>query len=1000
MRNASGDKKVDRQTEDLFASHQRSIYKHTDRMFAVLMSLQFLGGIGAAFWFSPKTWVGEYSGVSNNVWAAIFLGGLLSIFPIYLALKFPGERSTRYVIAVAQMLMSSLLIHVTGGRVETHFHLFGSLAFLSFYRDWRVLVPATLVVAVDHIVRGVFWPQSVYGVLAEQDWRWVEHTFWVIFENTFLVIAIKRSVSEMWEIARRTSETRQLNDSLEQRITKRTDQLETTNRDLENEIVERRRIQVKAEVISEVIQGVATTANLNDLLQLIQRSIGRVMNADNCYVALFDAQTDLLSIPFCIDKYDTAASPAKLGKGLTAYVIRKGRPMLMTSEVIRELTAAGDVISVGTVPAIWLGVPLRTPDGITGALVVQHYEDETAYDAGDVEFLSSVAGQIALAIARKTGEEGSVRLNAEIDLQRQRLDNIVTSVPGVVWETGGKPDRSTQRINFVSSYVETLLGYSVEEWTSAPDFWLSIIHPDDKHHTGRRIGKDFAKGFSSGPIEFRWIAKDGHSLWVESNYVVVKNDEGRSIGFRGVSIDISQRKSFEEQLTHQALHDPLTKLGNRTLFRDRVEHAISRTTRSHAPVAVLFLDLDNFKTVNDSLGHAAGDKLLISVTERLQGCLRSSDTPARLGGDEFAVLLEDLEHVGQACSIAERIRTVLCAPFSIAGTEVFIGSSIGIATAVDGHETPEELLRNADVAMYMSKSNGRDRVTVFENQMHDVLIKRIRLESDLRSAVENREFEIYYQPILDLGSEQTVGMEALLRWNHPEHGLILPRDFIPLADETGLIIPLGRWILEEACMQARTWQTLHGYGEELSVTVNVAGRQFQDDSLEDIVRQALVKSNLPPKSLVLEITESTMLADTESTMKKLEKLKKLGVRFAIDDFGTGYSSLSYLQRFQVDILKIDKSFIDKIAMTKEGAAVVKAIITMSETLNLMTIAEGIESADQQIELRQLGCELGQGYHFAKPLRVPDMNEFLGRSSVQSNKTRAFIPPAGKNIVLA
>lgn len=406
MQNPNVDSSVDQQARDLFAAHQQIIFIHTDRMFAVLMSLQWLGAIAVSLWLSPKTWAGAYSTTSNNVWAAFILGGVLSIYPIFLALTRPGHTSTRYVIAISQMMMSALLIHLTGGRIETHFHVFGSLAFLSFYRDWRVLVPSTAIVAADHILRGIFWPQSVYGVLVQQEWRWAEHAWWVLFEDAFLFIAIKRSVSEMWESAKRTS------------------QLETSNKYLENEIAERRRLQTEAEVISQVIQGVTTTSNLNELFELIHRSIGKILYAENCSVVLFDPTTEMLDMQFFVDKYDPIPTPLKLGIGLTAYVFRKGLPMLLTREVIHQLSEAGEVQIVGTIPPIWLGVPLRTPEGIIGVLVVQHYEDAEAYDQRDVGFLSSVGDQIALAIERKRAEEQLKIFNNKLQKSNRELQDF------------------------------------------------------------------------------------------------------------------------------------------------------------------------------------------------------------------------------------------------------------------------------------------------------------------------------------------------------------------------------------------------------------------------------------------------------------------------------------------------------------------------------------------------------------------------------------------------
>lgn len=545
--------------------------------------------------------------------------------------------------------------------------------------------------------------------------------------------------------------------------------------------------------------------------------------------------------------------------------------------------------------------------------------------------------------------------------------------------------------------AETTFGFSETEILGKP---FSILFPlsytQNLKHTG-----GFDPLIESGLLrpgnraaELKGRRKDGSEFPMEISLSSWESGEGTF--YSGIVRDITERKSLENQLTHQALHDPLTKLANRALFRDRVEHALDRAVRKRAPLAVMFLDLDNFKSVNDSLGHAAGDELLVSVTERLQSCLRTTDTPARLGGDEFAVLVEDIERTEDAVCVAERIRSLISAPFSISGTEIFVSTSIGIATTATALESPEELLRNADVAMYTAKSNGKNRYSIFKSEMRDSLLKRVRLEADMRYGINHKEFEVFYQPIVELHSEQIIGMEALVRWNHPKTGLISPADFIPLAEETGLIVPLGQWILEQACMQAAKWQTEFGFGQRLSITVNIAGRQFQEENLWQTVEAALANSGLPPNSLILEITESTMLLNTETTIKKLTALKNLGIRLAIDDFGTGYSSLSYLQRFPVDILKIDKSFVDKISLSKEGAAVTRAIITMSDTLHLTTIAEGVESPVQQNELKNLGCEMGQGFHFAKPLRSADMSEFLRRATTEAAECWPISQPVSEN----
>nr|MBA3350968.1 EAL domain-containing protein [Blastocatellia bacterium] len=459
--------------------------------------------------------------------------------------------------------------------------------------------------------------------------------------------------------------------------------------------------------------------------------------------------------------------------------------------------------------------------------------------------------------------------------------------------------------------------------------------------------------------------------------------------------DVTERKSLEDQLTHQALHDPLTSLPNRVLFKNRVEHALKRAGRRRAQIAVLFIDLDNFKTVNDTMGHAAGDTLLTTVADRLQNCLRTSDTASRLGGDEFAVLIEDTSGTNRGCLVAQRILDMVRKPIDIGGKDVFIGASIGIALSSSPPEASATLLRNADVAMYTAKSQGKNQFAVFEDDMHIALINRSELETELRTALSSGEFEMFYQPIVELATSRIVGMEALVRWNHPRGISIGPTEFIPIAEDANLMRDLGHWILEQSCTQCEHWNREFDQLRPLSIAVNLSGRQFLDNGLTNAVASAIAQSGLDPHKLLLEITEGTMLKDTETTAARFQQLRDIGVRLALDDFGTGYSSLSSLHKFPIDVLKIDKSFIDNISNDEGGVAMARAIISMGETLRLETIAEGIEKPEQVAMLRSLGCEMGQGYLFARPLPAKEMTEFLrdaAASKIILPDIRRDVPP--------
>ncbi len=448
--------------------------------------------------------------------------------------------------------------------------------------------------------------------------------------------------------------------------------------------------------------------------------------------------------------------------------------------------------------------------------------------------------------------------------------------------------------------------------------------------------------------------------------------------------DVTQKAQLEKELSHRAFHDLVTGLANKALFGDRVDHALARARRAGTSgLAVLFIDLDNFKTVNDSLGHTAGDELLVAVADRLRACLRATDTAARLGGDEFAVLLEDLGPERQAADVAARVITSVERPFLINGHEVFVSASIGIAFA-DSGSVRDQLLRNADLAMYTAKRHGKCRYEIYQTDMHAAAVDRLEMEVALRHGLERGELCLQYQPVVALNSHEITGVEALVRWNHPHRGLLPPSVFVPFAEETGLIGELGRQVLLGACTKVQEWHTRHAGHSALAVHVNVSPRQLHDDALIEHVEDALRISGLAPDRLVLEITETVMVNDTETTIRRLQAVKATGVRLAIDDFGTGYSSLSYLQQFPIDILKMDRAFVDSISATGT-VSLAPAILSLARTLKLDAVAEGVETSVQAEVLAALGCELAQGYFFCPPTDPASMDRLLAEGLPARNK---------------
>ena len=505
-----------------------------------------------------------------------------------------------------------------------------------------------------------------------------------------------------------------------------------------------------------------------------------------------------------------------------------------------------------------------------------------------------------------------------------------------------------------------------------------ITHPDDWEANALQLKALVAGEIDNFRIEKRYVHADGHVVWVTVSTSCVRDDAGRALYLIGQIDDITERRELRERLAHAAVHDQLTGLPNRVLFMDRLELALGRARRDRRCVALMFLDLDRFKLINDSLGHEIGDQLLTRVGQRLSGTLRSTDTLARFGGDEFTVLCEVTDKA-EALEIAERLVDAMRSPLTLSESELFVSVSIGIALSVDGHESGAEMLRNADVAMYRGRELGPARVEVYRPDDDTGTIRRLRTSNELHRALERGEFVLHYQPMVDLKTETMVGMEALVRWNHPTRGLLLPGEFIGLAEDSGLIVPLGIWVLGEACRQVATWETRRAAAGRdpgrLSVSVNVSTQQLSDPRFPRHVETALAQSGLDPDKLWLEITESTIMSTGDASVAALSALRALGLHLEIDDFGTGYSSLSYLKRLPVEVLKVDQSFVDELDFDADDVAIVRAIVGLGESLGLAVVAEGVERRAQAEALMALGCAIGQGYLFAFPQPASALEPF-------------------------
>jgi diguanylate cyclase (GGDEF)-like protein/PAS domain S-box-containing protein len=543
-------------------------------------------------------------------------------------------------------------------------------------------------------------------------------------------------------------------------------------------------------------------------------------------------------------------------------------------------------------------------------------------------------------------------LHGELESSERRFRSLVTNSTDVIMIVG-----RDGRIAYQSPSLERVLGHAPSSRLGHPVGVLA--HPHDAEYFRTALTELATTAGAERTLELRTRHADGSWRIIEATAKNLLDDPAVA----GIVIncrDVTERRTLEEQLKHEALHDPLTTLANRALFVDRVGHALSRRDNPNA-TGVLFMDLDDFKTINDSLGHAAGDELLQAVAQRLRGNLRLEDTVARLGGDEFAVLVEDAD-VDTVVQVGSRLLEALRAPFEIGGKQVHVGASVGAAMSGVDNRDAEVLLRNADVAMYTAKSRGKGRLEVFEASMHAAAVTRLELKADLERALGREELRLRYQPIFRLEDGALDGFETLVRWRHPDRGEVGPGDFVPLAEETGLIVPIGRWVLAQACRQAQAWRTAGGTG--IKVSVNLAARQLRDPEIVDMVRSVLAETGLEPDVLTLELTESSIMQDDEG---RLQELRGLGIHLGLDDFGTGYSSLSYLSKFPIETLKIDRSFTSRLGGPDEETALVRSVIQLATSMGMETVGEGIERQEQYDRLRELGCTYGQGYLLARPM---------------------------------
>lgn len=747
--------------------------------------------------------------------------------------------------------------------------------------------------------------------------------------------------------------------TLRRRVAKRTAEFELAN----SEIRQDHQLQVALHEISETSHA---AHDLPDLLKAIHEIIAKFMPADNFFVALHDKVKQEISFPYFVDENDPVPAPRKIGQGgLTETVLKTGEPLLLTQELVKSGGQSTPSV-VGTQSVDWLGVPLKIGARTIGVLAVQSYSGLVRYTDKDKKLLGFVSDQVAMTIQRKQAESASYESADQLRLIYDTANVAIFNL-----DTNGV-------ITHANRYMAEMFACSLDALIGS-EYVTRLPATERAAAKEKMLELVLTNGAGSIDLERRYLRHDGSEFWGHVRGRKKFDAEGKLMGQVAVIVDITERKQAESQIQSLAYSDPLTGLPNRRLLTDRLEHAMAIAARHGHHDALLFIDLDDFKTLNDTLGHDKGDLLLKQIAQRLTSCVREGDLVARLGGDEFVVLLEDLDSdpkqaAEQAQVVAGKIQATLGHPYQLEGHGHHSSASVGV-TLFGGaqRENIEEPMKRAELAMYQAKAAGRNTLRFFVPEMRAAIRIRAALEADLREAMTAAQFLLYYQP--QVGRDARLcGVEALVRWQHPERGLVPPSEFIPIAEASGLILPLGRWVLKAACNQLALWTARPGLAQ-LVMAVNVSAREFRQADFVEEVLSILEATGVRPERLKLELTESVLVDNVEDIIVKMSALKAKGVGFSLDDFGTGYSSLSYLKRLPLDQLKIDQSFVRDILTDANDAAIAKMVVALADSLGLGVIAEGVESVAQRDFLANLGCHNYQGFLYSRPLPIDEFELF-------------------------